>query len=152
MRHFTLVAFLSVAALGGCSSHHGYDALFPIEIDYLSEDVLDLMAIVFQAGENAFVGDTVEPEDIVDPGGPGNDFTATYDLPEDNRVGLGFGSGRVALQVIEDGFFNEDPLLFSISTTTALEVEITYELRYDGETLGGRSRWTTGSTDRRSSA
>jgi hypothetical protein len=138
MRRFTLVALLSVAALGGCGSHYGYDPLLPIEIDYLSEDVLDLMAIVFQAGENAFVGDSVAPEDIVDPGGPGNDFTATYDLPEDNRVGLGFGSGRVALQVIEDGFFNEEPLLFSISTTTALEVEITYELRYDGETLGGR--------------
>jgi len=139
MRRFTLVAFLAVAAIGGCSDYHViYSDLYPIEIEYLSEDVLDLMTIVFQAGENAFVGDAVQPEDIVDPGGPGNDFTATYDLPTGPRVGLGDGSGRVALQVIEDGVFNEEPLLFSISTTTALEVEITYELRYDGETLGGR--------------
>lgn len=135
MRRFILAVSLSLAA---CSSGHGYENLYYEEIDFLAEDVIDLMTIVFQAGENAFVGDSVEPEDIVDPGGPGNDFTATYDLPEDFRVGLGFGTGRVALQVFEDGVASNLPLAFSFATTNALTVELFYELRYDGDTRGGR--------------
>lgn len=131
---------LSVALvlLAGCS--HGSDGLFRSEIRRLSDDVIDLMTTVFQTAENAFVGDSVEPEDIVDPAGAGNDFTVTYDLPLDDRVGLGLGFGRVGLRIEEDGVPVADPLAFSFGTTTALEVVLIYELRYDGEAeLTGRN-------------
>jgi len=121
----------------GCT--HGTEGLFPEEVDFLAEDVIDLMTIVFQTGENAFVGDLVDPADVVDPAGPGNAFTVTYDLPFGFRLGLGDGLGRASLSVTEDGVPVADPLAFSLGTSAALEVEITYELRYQGETAGGRA-------------
>jgi hypothetical protein len=118
--------------LPACSedTHDLYDS----EYLYLTEDIDDLLTIAFQAGENAFVGDSVEPGDIVEPAGPGNDFTATYDLPLDDRIGLGLGAGRVALRVVEDGVVSPAPLSFSFGTTSADHVVLVYELRYDGET------------------
>jgi len=124
------------ALLGACETSSLY--LYDREIDYLREDVVDLVAICFQAGENAFVGDSVEPEDVVDPAGPGNGFTATYDLPLDDRVILGRGSGRVAVRIEEDGVPSPDPLNFSFGTTSADTVTVRYELRYEGETAGLR--------------
>jgi len=112
--------------------------LFRLEVAYLSEDVEDLMRIVFQGAENAFVGDLVDPGDVVEPAGPGNGFTATYDLPEATRAGLGFGSGRVSLRVTEGGAAVQEPLAFSFATTDALDVVLRYELRYDGDTRLGR--------------
>jgi len=123
--------------LGGCSSRT--TGLFLSEIEFLAEDVLDLMTIVFQAGENAFVGDSIEPEDIVEDAGPGNGFTITYDLPFDDRVGLGDGFGRVALRVTEDAVANEDPFDFSFAGTDALTVVLDYELRYEGVTVFDRA-------------
>lgn len=137
IRNVTIALVLGIAALPGCGSS-GSVHLFAFEEDFLAEDVLDLMTIVFQAGENAFVGDPVDPADVVDPAGPGNGFAVVYDLPDDTRLNLGFGNGRVALQVTEDGLVNPDPLSFSVATTTALDVEILYDFSYLGETLGGR--------------
>jgi hypothetical protein len=130
-----LLVFL-VPLFGGCHRHtHG---LTHSEVEFLSEDVIDLMTVVFQGAENAFVGDTVELEDITDMAGPGNNWTVTYDLPVDVRIGLGVGFGRVALRVSEDGTPDEDPLDFDFGTTDALVVELDYELRYEGQTAGGR--------------
>lgn len=130
-----LRAALLAAVVPGC---HGSDNLFDFEIEFLREDVVDLYTIVFQGGENAFLGDLVEPEDVVDPPASGNGFTVTYDLPAASRVGLGFGSGRVRLSVREDGVLNPDPLSFSFGTTSADSVVVAYRLRYDGETFRGR--------------
>lgn len=135
-RGIIAVAVLGLALLGGCDDHT-YN-LCCDEVAYLTEDVVDLMTIVMQTGENAFVGDPWEIGDIVDPGGPGNDYRATYDLPPAQRIGLGYGSGRVALRVVEDGVPRADPLLFLFATTTANVVDLSYELRYDGETAPGR--------------
>lgn len=132
MRRLLLVPLL-VAACGRSTS-----GLFRIEVAFLEEDVEDLLRIVFQGAENAFVGDPVGEADLVEPAGPGNGFMATYDLPGAARTGLGFGSGRVALRVVEEGHVSEDPLAFRFATTAALEVEVRYELRYAGETRLGR--------------
>ncbi|MGH7163505.1 MAG: hypothetical protein ACREID_08465 [Planctomycetota bacterium] len=133
----TLGTLFAAAALAGCgdTTHD----LTRSEIQFLREDVLDLMTIAFQTGENGFVGDSVEPEDVGDPAGPGNNFTATYDLPFAARVGLGEGSGRVSLRVVEDGVPASDPIGFSFGTTAAGAVTLVYELRYDGETAGNRA-------------
>ncbi|MEM8883072.1 MAG: hypothetical protein AAGD14_03295 [Planctomycetota bacterium] len=109
-----------------------------LEVDLLSEDVFDLTAIAFQAGENAYLGDSVSPGDITEAPVVGNGFAVTYDLPPAFRLGFGPGIGRVKLSVKEDGRILEDPLTFEPSTSTALDVEITYEIDYEGETLGGR--------------
>jgi len=113
--------------------------LYPDEKDFLGEDVVDLMTVVFQAGENAFVGDPVAPEDVIGVAGPGNLYQATYDLPPDFRPGLGHGSGRASLRVIEDGTMNQDPLAFSLGATDALDVVVVYELRYAGQAVYGRA-------------
>lgn len=132
-RGVILVAGLATA---GCSG--GSEGLFRFEVQFLREDVIDFMTIVLQTGENAFVGDVVRPRDVVEAAGPGNAFAVTYDLPDEPRVGLGAGSGRVTLRVTEDGVPHEDPLAFSAATTGALVVEIEYDQRYDGEAPGGR--------------
>mgnify|MGYP006908318554 CR=1 FL=1 len=127
MRRLLLVPLL----LAACS--RSTSGLFRIEVAFLEEDVVDLVTVVFQGAENAFVGDAVEEADVVEPAGPGNAFTATYDLPERARTGLGFGSGRVALRVTADGAVDEEPLSFSFATTTALAVVRRSALRYGGE-------------------
>ncbi len=135
LRWFTLFsrpAVVALLVLTGCH-HGGSDGLFGGEIRRLSDDVVDLMTTAFQVAENAFVGDSVLPEDIVEPAGAGNNFTVTYDLPLDERVGLGLGFGRVTLRIEEDGVAVSDPLSFSFGTTTALAVTVRYEVRYDGD-------------------
>jgi hypothetical protein len=126
---------------GGCvhSHDHGTHGLALFEIDFLTEDVIDLVAIGFQAAENAYVGDPVQPVDVIETPDAANSFTVTYDLPPAFRVGLGDGSGSVALQIFEDGVVNPDPLGFDIQTTTALTVEIYYDLDYLGTAVSGRA-------------
>lgn len=129
--------FSAVLLVGGCNSG-GTSCLTYSEVRFLSEDIIELMGIVYQTGENGFLGDPVQPGDVVSPPGSGNAYTVTYDLPEGNRLGLGYGFGRASLQVDEDGVVNETPLAFSFGTTDALEVVMTYTLRYQGETASGR--------------
>jgi hypothetical protein len=137
LRGATVGAVLGLLAFApGCDS--GSENIYDFEEDYLSEDLLDLMTIVFQASEQAFVGDPVFPEDVIEVAQPANSFTAFYALPEGDRLNLGFGSGDVYLQVTEDGVVNEDPLAFDITTTDALRVDVFYDFVYLGETLGGR--------------
>lgn len=106
--------------------------------DYVNEDVRDMMTVAFQAGENAYRGDPVAGEDVVDDADAGNNFTVTYDLPLAARPGLGFGFGRVSLQVTADGVPVAAPLAFSFATTAAGIVVVTYDLTYSGEALSGR--------------
>lgn len=130
------LTFLLVIALlplvAGCPSGHAV-GLFRSEEVFLEEDVIDLMTIVLQSGENAFVGDIVAPGDVLVPAGPVNDFTVVYRLPSDLRPNLGLGFGEAELHVVEDGVVNTDPLSFSFATTAAVEVELTYRLLYRGE-------------------
>ncbi len=135
-------AALLALLLAGCtSSDSGTQALETWEIDFLYEDVIDLVVIGFQAAENAYVGDPVLPADVIEDATPANGHTVVYALPDADRVGLGQGSGSVSLRVVEDGVVNTDPLAFSIDTTTALVVEIDYDLDYLG------TAWTTRLTD-----
>ncbi|MFQ5845269.1 MAG: hypothetical protein ACE5JG_09815 [Planctomycetota bacterium] len=131
---------LLLAALAVATGCHGGDnhGLFPAEGDFLAEDVIDLMTVVFQTSENAFLGDVVAPGDVVEAAGPANGFTVTYDLPLDLRIGLGEGFGRATLQVSEDGVPHPDPLSFTFATTTAQTVDVLYTLRYDGVARSGR--------------
>lgn len=126
-----LIVMMSlVVAVAGC------DNVFHVrhlEQEYLAEDVIDLMTVVMQAADNAYVGDIVFPEDVLDPARPGNGFTVIYDLPADVRLNLGFGFGEAELQVTEDGVVSQDPLGFAFRNTTANEVEIYYRLIYRGE-------------------
>ena len=119
--------------VGGCPHH---DLLFGLQHedeDFLTEDTIDLMTIVLEAGDSAFVGDVVDPGDVILPPGPNNDFTVVYDLPRDLRQNLGLGSGEAELQVVEDGVVSNDPLAFSFATTAANEVNLYYRLLYRGE-------------------
>jgi len=132
-------ALLLCVVLGAaCSKASHSTGLTHREIEYLSEDVHDLSAIVFQAGENAYFGDTVFPGEIIEEAQAGNGWTVTYELPAEFRIGLGYGVGRVRLQVVADGAAVTDPLAFSFASTAATDVEMRYELTYEGETLGGR--------------
>ncbi|MHC4816439.1 MAG: hypothetical protein ACYTF8_00065 [Planctomycetota bacterium] len=133
-------AALLAVLLAGCSSSSGggTQGLETWELDFLWEDVTDLVTIGFQAAENAYVGDPVQPGDVIEDAAPSNGHTVIYALPEADRVGLGLGSGSVALHVTEDGVVNTDPLGFSIDTTTALVVEIDYDLDYLGTAWTGR--------------
>jgi hypothetical protein len=97
------------------------------------------MTIVFQAGENAYVGDFPDPDDVLEEPTPDNRFSVTYELPQGTRPGLGQGSGSVVLSVSEDGIPLDDPLAFSFATTDALRVEVVYDLRYLGDTGFGRA-------------
>ena len=131
-----LILPLVVALLplvGGCPHDGDAFGLFRSEVEFLEEDVIDLMTIVLQSGENAFVGDIVAPGDVLVPASPVNDFTVVYDLPSDLRRNLGLGFGEAELQVFEDGVVNTDPLGFSFATTPANEVVLTYRLLYRGE-------------------
>jgi hypothetical protein len=135
-------AALLALLLAGCSSSDSdTQPLATWEIDFLYEDVIDLVVIGFQAAENAYVGDPVLPADVIEDATPANGHTVVYALPDADRVGLGQGSGSVSLRVVEDGVVNTDPLAFSIDTTTALVVEIDYDLDYLG------TAWTTRLTD-----
>ncbi len=127
---------LALLACAGCGS--GTYNLYRFEARFLVEDVVDLMTIVFQTGENAFVGDAVEEEDLVGAPGAGNGYRATYDLPKAFRVGLDFGAGRASVRVTEDGVPVADPLGFSFGTSGALLVELEYELLYEGRAASGR--------------
>ena len=134
-------ALLAVLLAGCSSSGGGTQDLASWEMDFLYEDVIDLVVIGFQAAENAYVGDPVLPADVIEDATPANGHTVVYALPDADRVGLGQGSGSVSLRVVEDGVVNTDPLAFSIDTTTALVVEIDYDLDYLG------TAWTTRLTD-----
>ena len=112
--------------------------LYAEEIEFLSEDVHDLMGITFQTGENAFLGDAVSPDDIIEDASADNSWTVTYELPYRVRLGLGAGVGRVRLSIVEDGQPVEFPLAFQWSTSDALDVKLIYDLVYEGETIGGR--------------
>ena len=74
------------------------------EFQFLGEDVIDMMTVVFQVGEQAYLGEVVAPGDVVTQPGAGNDFTVTYDLPDLDRLNLGRGTGRVSLQILEEAF------------------------------------------------
>ena len=136
LRRATLLALL--ATLAACDYDDGHGGLYYYEEAYLSEDVTDLMTTVFATGESAFDGDAPLPGDVLQIADASNQFTAVYALPDAFRPGLGQGSGDVALQVTADGVPVTDPLLFSFATTTALTVELVYDLRYFGFTDGAR--------------
>jgi hypothetical protein len=125
------LVFALLPLVAGCDSDTF--GLFRSEEEFLEEDVIDLMTIVLQSGENAFVGDIVAPGDVLVPASPVNDFTVVYELPSDLRRNLGLGFGEAELHVVEDGVVNTDPLSFSFATTAASEVEVTYRLLYRGE-------------------
>ena len=140
MGHVVIRSFLFallVALLPACKTERS-NGLTDMEVDFLSEDVFDVMAIAFAIGENAYLGDVVSFSDIIEEATPVNGFILTYDLPPDFRLGLGPGLGRVRLSVKEDGRLLADPLAFSFSVSDALDVEISYEIEYEGQTLGGR--------------
>lgn len=132
LRHKAMFALVCGLLAVGCGSSSRTDNLWGFEVEFLREDTFDLMAIVFQTGENAFFGDVVLPADVIEPAAPGNDFFVHYDLPRAVREGLGPGAGDVFFQVTEDGVINQDPLSFSFATTTALEVVIVYDIAYEG--------------------
>jgi hypothetical protein len=134
-RSATLLALLPVVA---CDYDDGDGGLYYYEEAYLAEDVTDLMSNVFATCENAFDGDAPLPGDVTQIADASNQFTAVYLLPDAFRPGLGQGSGDVALQATVDGVPEQDPLLFSFATTTALDVELVYDLRYLGITDGAR--------------
>jgi hypothetical protein len=133
---------LLLAALGAaapaCKTGDS-NGLSDLEIDYLAEDVDDLMTIAFAIGESAYLGDVVSSGDVIEEASPGNGYFLTYDLPPGFRLGLGPGYGRVRLSVTADGVPLALPDAFSFATTDALDVEIHYEIDYVGETFGGRS-------------
>ncbi|HEX5138465.1 MAG TPA: hypothetical protein VFY93_15945 [Planctomycetota bacterium] len=138
LRRATLLALVATVAAcdSDCCDDNG--GLYPYEEAYLAEDVTDLMTNVFATGEHAFDGDAPLPADVTQIADASNQYTAVYLLPDAFRPGLGQGSGDVALQVTEDGVPNVDPLLFSFATTTALAVDLVYDLRYLGFTDGAR--------------
>jgi hypothetical protein len=136
-RAVTLLALLPFVS--GCDGDDCYDCdLYTYEEAFITEDVVDLMTNVFATGESAFLGDVVAPGDVVQPPDAANRYTVVYLLPDAFRLGFGQGSGDVALQVTEDGVDNPDPLSFSFSTTTALTVELVYDIVYLGFTQGAR--------------
>ena len=131
------IALLCVAAAGaGC--HKSTSNLFRSEIEFLREDVVDLLRIAFQTAENGYLGDPVDPDDLLDPADAGNGFTAVYELPPALRAGLGFGSGRATRRVLEDGVAHPEPQDFRVTSSSAARVVISYALLYDGETRAGR--------------
>jgi hypothetical protein len=139
LRRATLLALL--AAVSGCDSDccdDDFSGLYPYEEAYLAEDVTDLMTNVFATGEHAFDGDAPLPGDVVQIADASNQYTAVYLLPDAFRPGLGQGGGDVALQVTEDGVPNVDPMFFSFATTSALTVDLVYDLVYLGFTEGAR--------------
>ena len=136
-------SLLFLVGLTGCDDGyhhgHGHSELSALEADYLAEDVVDLMTVPLQVADNAFVGDLVFPAEVLQPARPGNGFTVLYELPPQNRVGLGFGSGEVSLYIDENGVAVADPLLFSFATTSADVVDLAYLISYEGEaSLTGR--------------
>ncbi len=134
-------SLLFLVGLAGCGHDlgHGHSELSALEADYLAEDVIDLMTVPLQAADNAFVGDLVFPDEVLERPRPGNGFTVRYALPLEDRVGLGFGSGEVSLYVDEDAVAVADPLLFSFATTNADVIDLAYLIYYEGEaSLTGR--------------
>lgn len=139
LQRATLLTLLAtVAACDGYDDDCCDSGLTYYEEAYLAEDVTDLMSNIFATGENAFDGDAPLPGDVTQIADASNQYTAVYVLPDAFRPGLGQGSGDVALQVTADGVPVADPLLFSFATTTALTVELVYDLRYFGFTDGAR--------------
>jgi len=138
----TLIRYLLLAtivvALPACKTKTS-NGLTDLEVDYLAEDVDDVMTIAFAIGEGAYLGDVVSPADVIEEATPVNGYVLTYDLPPGFRLGLGPGFGRVRLSVKEDGRLLADPTAFGFSTSDALDVEIIYEIEYQGQTLGGRA-------------
>ena len=138
MSRIAAITILALVPLAGGCGHRGSDFLLESEFDFLAEDVIDLMTITFHVGENAFLGDPVFAEDIIEEGGAGNNFTAIYDLPQADRIGIGAGFGRASVRITEDGVPTEVPLDFTFAGTSALTIVITYEVQYLGVTAGGR--------------
>ena len=99
MSHRGIILSLSLAVLTltGCSNCGTSCGLESREVEYLSEDVVDLMTNVFQASENAYLGDTVHPGDVIAVWIVGDVFSGA--------TGVKFGPG-IAVQsvhVIDDG-------------------------------------------------
>ena len=138
VRSMRLLLILALALTAACTRSEESSGLTGLEVELLSEDVHDLVAIIFQTGENAYLGDAVSPGDIIEDAQVGNDWTVSYELPPAFRLGFGPGLGRVQLSIIEDGASIEDPLAFSFAASDAVDVIMTYDLVYEGETLGGR--------------
>jgi len=138
LRCATLLASLATLAACNDGCHDCGGGLTSREEAFLSEDVTDLMSNIFATGEQAFDGDAPLPGDVTQIADASNQYTAVYVLPDAFRPGLGQGSGDVALQVTEDGVVTQDPLLFSFATTTALMVDLVYDLHYLGFTDGAR--------------
>lgn len=137
-----LLPALAACDYDGCCDDYYVSGPYPLvgsEADFLAEDVLDMMAIAFQASENSFLGDSVLPGEVLDPPTPANGYTVNYALPPAFRGGLGYGDGDVLYNVTEDGVPNPAPLTFSFATTLAQTVEITYDLVYYGDTVNGRA-------------
>ncbi len=128
-----MLGLLLVVGCGGVDEFTANSGLTPAEFQFLGEDVIDMMTIVFQAGEQAFVGDPVDPGDAVTPADAGNDFTVTYDLPTLDRLNLGLGSGQVQLQILEDGVLVQDPLGFTYADSMATQVQVLYTIAYRGQ-------------------
>ena len=116
--------------------------LLPSEFQALGADVADLMTVVFQAGEQAFLGEDVEPGEVIEPPSAANDFAVTYNLPTVDRPRLGRGFGRVTLRILEDGVPVQDPLGFTYAGSAAAQVQIIYNLDY-----AGQAAFTPRSTD-----
>jgi len=134
-RGVTGALFLTLI-LAGCGVESAIDSgdagLTPAEFQFLGEDVIDLMTVVFQAGEQAFLGETVDPGDVVTQPSAANNFAVTYVLPEADRLNLGLGSGRVTLQILEDGVPVMDPLGFTYAGSAANSVQVLYAITYQG--------------------
>jgi hypothetical protein len=135
IRSVLLAALL--AAVPACKTGES-NGLSGLEVDYLSEDIDDVMSIAFAIGDNAYLGDAVSPADVIEEATATNGYVLTYELAPDFRLGLGPGVGRVQLSVTADGQLLRNPTAFSFATTDALDVELRYEIEYEGETPGGR--------------
>jgi hypothetical protein len=122
----------------GCTGSDPDVDLTLAEQDFLVEDVIDLKTIIFQTAENAYLGEPVDFDDIIEEATAGNGYSVTYDLPFQARIGLGTGNGRVTLRIFEDGIPVEDPLAFTFGDSIADVIRIEYDTRYLGETFNGR--------------
>ncbi|MEE8104984.1 MAG: hypothetical protein V3T86_05565, partial [Planctomycetota bacterium] len=108
------------------------------EIEFLREDVEDLLTIGFASAEQAFVGDIVFDSEVLQEPNLRNGYEVYYELPPLDRPGLGYGFGEALLHIEEDGVRVEDPLNFFYDESDAGVIRLFYGLSYDGETRGGR--------------
>jgi hypothetical protein len=132
LRGITMLTLVAALA-GGCVTEEDDPLLSPLEFAFLGEDTIDQMAAVFEGADRAFYGDIVEPEDVIDPPTEENGYTVSYELPPDLRDNIGLGFGTVRLQILEDGVPVQDPLAFTYAGSTAIEVQVLYQVTYRGE-------------------